>query len=663
MLKSFSNLRYLFGIATLSILSSQVYSATTFSTTGHLALDSCNYNVTGTAIIDISIQKLTATVNYDHSTTLASGPSSCGKGFNQKVDKSIPIKIQNNTFSGELLENYPTGPSTGSITYALSGKISTTNGTSKFTGSFSRTDQFSGTPNLSAIESGPFELDVKAQEQVQVLNITATTESGPAPLKVTLDASSSVTTANSVFTWKSSDGQTATGVTATFNYSKPGTYDVTLSVTDEKGVSTSQSKKIVVSPAPSISFTATPESGTVPLKVTLDSAASVTPANSTFTWKSSDGQSATGGTASFNYTQSGVYEVTLQITDSKGVALTQTKKIIVAPKPSLASASFNTINNTPEQALPVLVNDVSVQQSFTSPNDVDWYEFYAKAGAKITIEIPGESIGVNINPSLSLVDNKNNPLSSDIKQSTKGSSVRIAVTTPYTGIFRIKITNNPPSAKINAPGANEYQLRVFLTDAPQQAIVKGSVINGCNSQGIGNAEVSALLNTTVSDSTLTYKTGEYGLTLNTGSYTLKSVFDKFNSAEHAINILETTTNNIVTFNQTPTTGCQNNIEAEIDPIVQQQQAVAVFDASTGLLIIRDIWFGDYVYYVELQMISELKFRLINSVQLPGTIHVVPGVYGSIPLIAELPTVFAFGKTWKVQLKNQGDWMFTVEKAE
>lgn len=411
-------------------------------------------------------------------------------------------------------------------------------------------------------------------------------------------------------------------------------------------------------------FTASPENGTVPLKVSLDGS-SITGINnqtSTFSWKSSDGQTATGATASFNYTKSGAYDVVLTITDDKGVVTTQSKRIVAAPVPKLASASYSIINNTPEQALPILVNDVPVQQNFSSGNDVDWYEFYAKAGSKYTIEIPGNSLGALANPSLELFDNKNNPLSSDVKQSSKGSGIKVTVTAPYTGLFRLKVTNNPPFAKANDPAAYQYQLHVFLTDAPQQSLVKGVVTNTCNNLGISQAEVSALLGTGVSDSTLTYKTGEYGLLLNPNTYNLKSTVTNFSNADQSVN-LQQEINSIADFQQTPNSGCQNYTPTTLDTTLLKQQAVAVYDEQTGMLIIRDLWSGDNVYYAELQNVGDLHFQLTHAIRIPGTLHSLPGDYGYTPMVANLPTVYVLGKVYKVQLKNQGDWLFTIEKVE
>ncbi|MFI3186463.1 MAG: hypothetical protein QX198_10840, partial [Methylococcaceae bacterium] len=174
----------------------------------------------------------------------------------------------------------------------------------------------------------------------------------------------------------------------------------------------------------------------------------------------------------------------------------------------------------------------------------------------------------------------------------------------------------------------------------------------------------------LTDSTPTHKTGEYGLELNPDQYAIKSIAEQFTPIEQPVTLSQTAIS-VLNFNQTPAAGCQSVTLPVPDPLLPlpdpllllQQQAVAFYNDLTGQLIVRDVWSGNDVYYAELQNVGDYHFQLTRADIIGGTMHLMPGYYGFTPFIANLPNVFAFGKLWTVQLKNQGDWLFTVEKAE
>lgn len=424
---------------------------------------------------------------------------------------------------------------------------------------------------------------------------------------------------------------------------------------------------------PKAVFSATPQSETIPTTVNLDASSSSndTGKNLRYSWKSSDGQVTEGIVAQLIFSQAGIFTITLTITDDQG-AVSNSQKIIrvqaqafsnTLSEPIMASSSFIELNDTPELALPILVNDTPIQQIFYKNVDEDWYVFYAHHGKKYTVEIPGDAVGSLINPSLQLFDNQQQPLTLVYTQSFQDSGVRVTGMAPYTGFYYIRIVNQPPFAKGNDVMDHLYQLRVYLTDEPQQGIIRGNVLSSCNNTGIYQAEVAAFLNGGVTDSTLTHKTGEFGLPLNPNSYLLKSFATNFIDAELNASV---TPNEIswIQLNQSPKTDC-NTPSQNVDLALLEQQAVAVYDSVSGTLVVRDVWVGntDNVYYAELHNNGHFQFQLGRVIRIPGTIHVEPANYSVETSLFNFPTIYAYNKLWKVQMKNQGNWLFTLEVVE
>ena len=163
-----------------------------------------------------------------------------------------------------------------------------------------------------------------------VASFTASPESGTAPLSVTLDASASSDADGRIvnYQWSSSDGQSTAGQTATMTFTTGGAHVVTLTVTDDMGLTSTAERTINVGqdlyPVPS--FTMSPATGLAPLTVNLDASAASDPDGSIvdYRWSSSDGQVTFGRTASFNYTTSGTYTVTLTVVDDQGLSATST---------------------------------------------------------------------------------------------------------------------------------------------------------------------------------------------------------------------------------------------------------------------------------------------------------------------------------------------------
>src|SRR5207247_2552614 len=123
-------------------------------------------------------------------------------------------------------------------------------------------------------------------------------------------------------------------------YNAPGTYTVTLTVTDTAGLASTATTKVTVlavdDAAPNASLSLTPRSGTVPLPVMADASGSTdtdgTPI-ATYSFNFGDGSGTVGTqagpTASHTYNVPGTYTVTVAVTDSAALSSTATKRVAV----------------------------------------------------------------------------------------------------------------------------------------------------------------------------------------------------------------------------------------------------------------------------------------------------------------------------------------------
>ena len=544
--------------------------------------------------------------------------------------------------------------------------------------SIALTVQNGNTSNNSAVASKTVTVAAPANP---VASFTSNVSQGTTPLAVAFDASASSNA--SEFVWSSSDGQTANGKQVSLTFNTPGTITVTLTVSNSAGVKASTSKTITVNPKVSPTFRLTTNGSTqAPLTINLDaSSLNITDTKTVYAWRAqlqsaqpkallqpkANTYLASGKVTSLTLTEPGTYLITLTATDSAGTVYNAEQSLVVtglsrspSAGPRIASGSFVEPNDTEQQATPILINDTPLIHLLTT-NNVDWYEFLTKKGLNYTIEIPVESIGKAINPAIQIFDNNGSPITELLTQTTTAKGISVTIKATSSGIYRIRVTGMPPLARSADAGDSTYSIRVFLTDAPQRGLVKGKVLEACNQNGINNAEVSAVLNNLVSDSTLSFKTGEFGLLLNPATYQINSSASNFIGYGLSTEVVQTSESNL-DFYLAPVSTCQNQAAPGPDLVKQEQDAVAVYNSATGLLIVRDALAGGSVYYAELQNTQDYRFQLLKAIVIPGAIHAEPATYNYDTLLADLPTVFALGRTWKVQLRYSNG-LFGLEHYE
>jgi PKD repeat protein len=161
---------------------------------------------------------------------------------------------------------------------------------------------------------------------------------------VTFDASSSCAGSKACsspvgiasFVWDFGDGGSATGMTVSHTFTSVATFNVKLTVTNTSGVpaSTTQSVDVGSTGAPTADFVFSPQSPTTAdvVQFNADPSTSAVGHNITaYSWNFGDGQSASGRTASHQYTVPGVYTVSLSVTDDTGQRAVTTQQITVTP--------------------------------------------------------------------------------------------------------------------------------------------------------------------------------------------------------------------------------------------------------------------------------------------------------------------------------------------
>ncbi|OQY51059.1 MAG: hypothetical protein DRR08_11350 [Candidatus Parabeggiatoa sp. nov. 2] len=129
------------------------------------------------------------------------------------------------------------------------------------------------------------------------------------------------------YAWKASDGQTASGETATMTFAAPGEYTMTLTVfvvsNNNNIASTNEAKATVIVNAPptaDFTLTETPVQGTKSIVVKLNASASYDPDGGIdkFEWQACDGQTASGKQATLTLDKPSNCAITLTVTDNQG---------------------------------------------------------------------------------------------------------------------------------------------------------------------------------------------------------------------------------------------------------------------------------------------------------------------------------------------------------
>lgn len=202
-----------------------------------------------------------------------------------------------------------------------------------------------GCPPGSTLNSGSSAYNLPPRV---VLSVNPDPPRGVAPLKIQLDSSGSSDDGVIVDRlWNFGDGTTSREITPTHEYSRNGTFIVSLTLTDDNGATNSASVTVVVSEAPIAQFTVAyvpaPDAAVVPGQTSaeispatfeFDASASTDPDAAagdklTYLWDFGDGTTVSVPTLRHTFSRAGTYRVTLAVTDATGIKTTVEQFITV----------------------------------------------------------------------------------------------------------------------------------------------------------------------------------------------------------------------------------------------------------------------------------------------------------------------------------------------
>jgi gliding motility-associated-like protein len=161
--------------------------------------------------------------------------------------------------------------------------------------------------------------------QLPVANFTATPLTGCAPLLVQFTSTSTGNPTS--YQWNLGNGVNTVQQNPSTAYTLPGTYTVTLTVTNANGSDTKVvTNYITVVPNPTITFAALDSDGCPPFPVQFNNTTNFNaPGAGTYSWSFGDGNISSATNPAHTYASPGLYNVTLIATNSAGCAATLVK--------------------------------------------------------------------------------------------------------------------------------------------------------------------------------------------------------------------------------------------------------------------------------------------------------------------------------------------------
>ncbi|MBU2975929.1 PKD domain-containing protein [Zobellia sp. B3R18] len=177
------------------------------------------------------------------------------------------------------------------------------------------------------------------ENEAPTAKASANTTEGEAPLEIQFKGSNSTDdTAVKSYFWDFKDGSTSTSSNPSHSFTKKGTYNVILTVTDEEGLKDSDTITITITEteneAPVAVASGSPLTGYAPLTVELKAYNSTDDkAIKGYFWDFKDGSTTTTKNPSHTFSEAGIYQVELSVKDEEGLTHSTTIEVKVNERP------------------------------------------------------------------------------------------------------------------------------------------------------------------------------------------------------------------------------------------------------------------------------------------------------------------------------------------
>ncbi len=269
----------------------------------------------------------------------------------------------------EVVNAQPTVSFTISPTSAISSQsvtftATTVGGTNPFNFSWNFGDNSSGSGNVVSHTysvQGTYTVTLTVRDaNAQTATSTQTLSVAPSPLTASFamtpssglivgqlasfTASVSGGTSPYTFNWNFGDGTTASGNPVNHSFNMPGTYTVTVTVTDANAMTATVPADILVNPLTLAVTVSGPTTGTLGTAVTFTATGSGGTTPYTFAWTATGGSPASGTGASFSttYSTEGTFTVSVTITDANANTSIASQSVTVVALPITASFTVST---------------------------------------------------------------------------------------------------------------------------------------------------------------------------------------------------------------------------------------------------------------------------------------------------------------------------------
>jgi len=164
---------------------------------------------------------------------------------------------------------------------------------------------------------------------------TMSDSSGCAPLSVTMNNMSG-TGLN--YTWNFGDGTTSSAMSPVHTYTNPGSYTVSLEVTNSSGCVDTMvaSVPVIAGVTPVPAFTESTHSGCIPMPVQFTNNSTQTDNLTVYTWDFGNGVTSNLISPNYVYTQAGIFTVTLTATNAGNCSASITKNNLIISSDGVA---------------------------------------------------------------------------------------------------------------------------------------------------------------------------------------------------------------------------------------------------------------------------------------------------------------------------------------